>query len=242
MPPRRPRSSAAPPLAALLAAALLAGCALPSRPTGTAQETADAASAQAPRAPAPVVDVRTAAEAAPSAPALAEAEAPAPGREPVLRLLDFADRVRTLAQPDLQAVIARILDTPEAQRPPLQDAKLAIALGQTRASADIARALAVLQRLQANGSDEARRLHPFARLLAARYNEQKRADDQGERLGQQLRDSQRRIDQLNERLEAMRAIERSLAPRPSSLLGRPSSVAAHAGGHPGTDARAVPAP
>ncbi len=225
MSPSRSRPSFAPPLAALLAAALLQACALPPHP----QEAATSAgTAPAARAPVPIVDVRVAPESPPAA-APPETEAVAPGREPVLRLLDFADRARTLAPSELQATIARLAEIPDIQRTPLQEAKLAITLGQTRSPADIGKALAVLQRLQANGSDDARRLHPFARLLAARYNEQKRADDQSDRLGQQLRDSQRRIDQLNERLEAMRAIERSLAPRPSSLLGRPAPTAVHAG-------------
>ena len=44
--------------------------------------------------------------------------------------------------------------------------------------------------------------------------EQRRLEDSLERQSQQLREHQRRIDQLNERLEAMRAIERSLTTRP----------------------------
>ena len=51
-------------------------------------------------------------------------------------------------------------------------------------------------------------------LLANRLMDQRRLEDATERQAQQLRDSQRRIDQLNERLEAMRAIERSLTTRP----------------------------
>ena len=71
-----------------------------------------------------------------------------------------------------------------------------------------------MQKLLANQTEDARALHPLARLVAARLAEQKRVEDQLERQNQQLRDQQRRIDQLNERLEAMRAIERSLlAPR-----------------------------
>ena len=41
------------------------------------------------------------------------------------------------------------------------------------------------------------------------------------RLAQQLRESQRRIDVLNDRLEAMRAIERSLTPRAPAPGARP---------------------
>jgi len=58
-------------------------------------------------------------------------------------------------------------------------------------------------------------LHSLARTLAARYVEQRRVEDDRDRQAQQLRDSQRRIDQLNDRIEALRAIERSFA-RPHS--------------------------
>ena len=59
------------------------------------------------------------------------------------------------------------------------------------------------------------------RMLA--YAEQKRVEDQLERQNQQLRDSQRRIDQLNDRIEALRAIERSFArPNPAPAAPKPA--------------------
>ncbi|GAC1543257.1 MAG: hypothetical protein NVS2B4_21740 [Ramlibacter sp.] len=45
--------------------------------------------------------------------------------------------------------------------------------------------------------------------MLAQLAEQKRLEDQAERQAQQLRDTQRRVDQLAERLEALRAIERA---------------------------------
>jgi hypothetical protein len=68
----------------------------------------------------------------------------------------------------------------------------------------------------ADPSPDAQALQPFARLLLAQIADQRRADEQAERQAQQLREAQRRIEQLNDRLEAVRAIERSLpgpAPR-----------------------------
>jgi Mg2+ and Co2+ transporter CorA len=93
--------------------------------------------------------------------------------------------------------------------------QLALVLAQTRAPADLARGLGLLQRVLANPSNEAQVLHPLARLLAARYQEQRRVEDERDRQAQQLRDSQRRIDQLSDRIEALRAIERSFS-RPNS--------------------------
>ena len=68
---------------------------------------------------------------------------------------------------------------------------------------------------------EAIELRPLARLLAGRLHEARRLEDQADRLAQQLRESQRRIDVLNDRLEAMRAIERSLTPRAPAPGARP---------------------
>ena len=73
-----------------------------------------------------------------------------------------------------------------------------------------------------------RRPAPLARLLEARLTHQRRLEEQLERQGQQLRDAQRRNDQLSERLEAVRAIERSLQTRPAPAAASPSAPAAGA--------------
>ncbi|WP_235510011.1 hypothetical protein [Variovorax sp. Root473] len=131
---------------------------------------------------------------------------------PLTAMLAYADKVRPLGGADLSAEISRVGeqgDTPAAQM------QLAILLAQTRVPADLARALGLLQRVIGNPAPEAQPLHPLARALAARYIEQRRVEDDRDKQVQQLRDSQRRIDQLNERIEALRAIERSFA-RPNS--------------------------
>jgi hypothetical protein len=66
----------------------------------------------------------------------------------------------------------------------------------------------------ANAGPDAQPLHPLARLLAFRYGEQRRLEDQIEKERQQTREVQRKLDQTNERLEALKAIERSLTTRP----------------------------
>ena len=129
------------------------------------------------------------------------------------QLLAWADRTRGLPSTELSLEITRLIEIPDAQRIPANDLQLAITLGQTHVASDLPRAQASLQKLLANQTEDARALHPLARLVAARLAEQKRVEDQLEKQNQQLRDQQRRIDQLNERLEAMRAIERSMAPK-----------------------------
>jgi len=131
---------------------------------------------------------------------------------PQAAMLSYADKVRPLGGGELNTEIARIGDPGDS---PTTQMQLAILLSQTRVPADLARALGLLQRVIANPSPEAQPLHPLARALAARYVEQRRVEDDRDKQVQQLRDSQRRIDQLNDRIEALRAIERSFA-RPAT--------------------------
>ena len=84
------------------------------------------------------------------------------------------------------------------------------------------RAQALLQRVLGQNEPDARALHPLARLIAPQLAETRRADEQLERQAQQLRDAQRRIDVLNERLEAVRTIERSLPSVPASGASSPA--------------------
>jgi len=131
---------------------------------------------------------------------------------PVAAVLAYADKVRPLGGNELAAELSRLGEPGEV---PTAQMQLALALAQTRVPADLARAIGLLQRVMANPSADAQPLQPLARALAARYQEQRRVEDDRDRQAQQLRDSQRRIDQLNDRIEALRAIERSFA-RPNS--------------------------
>jgi hypothetical protein len=138
---------------------------------------------------------------------------------PVAAMLSYADKTRSLNGGELGAEISRIGDPGDS---PTTQMQLALLLAQTRVPADLARALGLLQRVIANPSPEAQPLQPLARALAARYVEQRRVEDDRDKQVQQLRDSQRRIDQLNDRIEALRAIERSFA-RPNMAPTAPAA-------------------
>jgi primosomal protein N'' len=164
-------------------------------------------------APAPAPEPMRVMVLPPPAPAPAAAPAPAPAPavqnavHPLETAVGYADRLRALPATDLGQEIQRL---GESSYTPLRATQLALALGQSRTAANASRAQALLQRVIADPAPEAQSLQPFARLLAAQVAEQRRLDEQAERQAQQLRDAQRRIDQLNDRLEAVRAIERSL--------------------------------
>ena len=147
------------------------------------------------------------------------------------QMLAFTDRVRLLTSAELGAEMARIGDPGDSAPAQMH---LAIALAATRVPADLARALGLLQRVIASQANDAAPIQPLARALAARYLEQRRIEDDRDRQVQQLREAQRRIDQLNDRLEALRAIERSvtrptnnhpavIAPAPVSNGAKPGS-------------------
>lgn len=143
-------------------------------------------------------------------PSVISAETP-PVPDVITALLSYADRLHALSPTDLAAEIVVQGDPGNVA---LRQMQLALALMHLRQPADTARSLGLLQRVITHTGPESLPLKPLARLLANRLMDQRRLEDAAERQAQQLRDSQRRIDQLNERLEAMRAIERSLTTRP----------------------------
>lgn len=59
-----------------------------------------------------------------------------------------------------------------------------------------------------------------ARLVAAHNADLRRQDETIDKLTQQLRESQRRNEQLGNKLEALKNIERALAPRPAAPVAR----------------------
>jgi len=138
-------------------------------------------------------------------------------------VLAFHDHVRQLPPPELGRELARVGDPPATPRATLQ---FAVLLGLTRNGGDLARALAALDPLLRSTAPEAAAWQPVARLIAARYAEQRRVEEQLERQNQQVRDSQRKLEQLNEKLEALKAIERSLTARPANGSAAPASAPA----------------
>ena len=200
--------------AVALAAALLAACTL-GPPPQAPQPTA-------PAAPASVASGATAsgnganAGVAPSA-----GTAPAPENAQAVRVLAYADRVRAMSGTELNQEVTRLGNA----YIPANQLQLALVLAQLRQTPELIRAQELLTRLLANPDAEAQALHPLARLLASRYGEQRRLEDLLEKQNQQTRDVQRRLDQTLERLEALKAIERSLTSRlPPPTAAAPASA------------------
>ena len=103
--------------------------------------------------------------------------------------------------------------------------ELALALAQTRNPGDLARAISLVDPVVRSAAPDFQPWQPVARLIAVRLAEQRRLEEQLERQAQQLRESQRNVQQLNEKLEALKAIERSLtnrAPAPAAPAPAPA--------------------
>ncbi len=162
-----------------------------------------------------------AAEEAPTPESVASAAAPPPVQPPAApapptteqatrEVLAFSDELRRMPVADLAREIARLGETPGNPKSVLE---LALVLGQTHSPGDAARGAALLDPLLKSTSPQTAPWQPLARLVANKLAEQRRLEEQIDRQNQQLRDSQRRIDQLSDKLEALKAIERSLTTR-----------------------------
>jgi hypothetical protein len=132
---------------------------------------------------------------------------------PLTRVLAYGERVRSMPPAELHQEAAR-LGAPSESAQPASQMQLALVLGQMRQLPELIRAHELLSRVLGNGSADAQPLHALARLMAFRFGEQRRVEDQLDKERQQSRELQKRLDQTSERLEALKAIERSLTSRP----------------------------
>ena len=108
------------------------------------------------------------------------------------------------------------LDLAKADTAPQNVIRRAMLQAAVRGPGDLARAQAVLEPLATATGKDAQLLAPLAQLLVGQYAELRRQEDSIDKLNTQLREAQRRNDLLNEKLEALKNIERSLSVRPAA--------------------------
>lgn len=170
----------------------------------------------------------TGGEADPTRPVLAQAD-PGEGALAVETALRYARIVRTLGPAELEQERQSLA---LAAGHPLNRVLQALALAQAP-GANLPRALALLDAVEASTSADAVALHPLVRALADQFAERLRLEgaaqrfaQQLERTGQQLKETHRHADQLQEKLDALTEIERSLtqraAPSPAPLPQPPT--------------------
>ena len=112
---------------------------------------------------------------------------------------------------------------------PANQLRLAMLLGHPRAAQDLGRALGLLDSVMKSSDPMAQTLSPLARLLADNYNERLKIDAQAEKQGaqlkEQLKESQRKTLELQEKLNGLADIERTLPPRARTIRPVPMTGA-----------------
>ena len=138
-----------------------------------------------------------------------------PGPLPPLAYYQMLSRLTPSELNRERMVLAALPANPNTQL------RTAMLLGAPRAPQDIGRALGLLEHVLKSSDPAALSLQPLARLLADNYSERQRLDGQLDRQGQQLKDSQRKAVELQEKIDGLADIERTLPARPRSQ--RPAS-------------------
>lgn len=128
-------------------------------------------------------------------------------------LLAYQSALRLMTPSELAKAQA---DLAKAEHAPQNTIRRAMLHAAVRGTGDLARAQALLETLLTATGKDAQLLAPLAQLLSSQYAELRRQEDSIDKLNAQLRDAQRRIDLLNEKLEALKNIERSLSVRPAA--------------------------
>ena len=157
----------------------------------------------APPPPAPVVEIPQPVKPPPIPP-------PEPIVEAARHLYEYHERIDDLSPAALAEEIQRLGNAPPDPETTL---KLAMALSFTGLTVDSVRALALLQPLVTPPTAVAEPWRTLATMIAANIADVRRMQERNERQAQQLKDSQRRLDEASQKLEALRAIERSLDSR-----------------------------
>ncbi|MES2075016.1 MAG: hypothetical protein V4462_05280 [Pseudomonadota bacterium] len=139
--------------------------------------------------------------------------APPPPPDPVAPLLNYHQALRRMSQGELLKELSGFNAQTKSPKLSLQTAMI---LMLTRGNGDLPRAQLLLDSVAASAEPEAEPLKPLSQLLASNCAEARRLAEHGDKLALQLKDSQRRNEQLSDMLEGLKAIERSLPTRPAA--------------------------
>lgn len=150
-----------------------------------------------------------------------EVRVPVPVVEPAdaaaRQLIDYHARLARMTPAELAE---EVTPRDDAALQPAAATQLALALSYSHVGGELARAQALLDQVARSTADEAKPWQGLARLVALRLAEQRRLEEQVDKLNNQARDNQRKLDLVNEKLEALKAIERSLNLRSSAPAGK----------------------
>lgn len=144
-------------------------------------------------------------------PAAAPAAASRPEEQPSLPALNYYQMLQRMTGAEIgreRMVLAALPVTPTNQ------VRLAMVLGHPRGPLDFPKAFALLDAVLKSTDPSAVALHPLVRLLLDNYNERLRLEREQDKLGGQLKESQRKAVELQEKIDRLADIERTLPQRP----------------------------
>lgn len=130
----------------------------------------------------------------------------------VAPLLSYHQSLRRMSQGEL---LKELSGLSLQKRSPRVAVQMGMVLMLTRGGGDLARAQTLLDSVATATDLEAAPFRPLAQLLSSNCAETRRLYDHADKLATQQKDNQKRIDQLNEMLEGLKAIERTLPARPA---------------------------
>ncbi len=133
-------------------------------------------------------------------------------QDEVAPMLAYHQSLRRMTQGEL---LKELSSLSLQQKTPKVQLQSAMVLSLTRGGGDLARAQAQFDIVATMQEPEAQGLRQLAQLLSAQCADTRRLLDESERLRTQLKDNQRKNEQLNETLEALKEIERGLPARAS---------------------------
>jgi len=142
-------------------------------------------------------------------------------REPILALVAYHGMLDQMATPELRAAQRALADPGDD---PLAQMRSAMLLGHPRAPADTARARSLLEAVNASDHADAIRLQPLARLLLTELRARMQLARDLERIDAQRKASDTARSDLQQKLDALTEIERSLPARPSADATPPEAT------------------
>jgi hypothetical protein len=138
----------------------------------------------------------------------------ASARPAVNLLLAYHRAVEGLSQADLNKELIALNSAPAGAE---TEVRKAMVLGCMRDSARLARARAILASVLMMDDADALSLRPLVEWMMDNNTELRRTISSNDRQASQLKELQRRFDQLNEKLEAMKRIESSQPASPIEI-------------------------
>lgn len=138
-----------------------------------------------------------------------------PPANEVAPLLSYHQSLRRMSQGELLKELSGLM---QQKRSPRLSVQMAMVLMLTRGGGDLARAQGLLDNVANSTAAESAPFKSLAQVLSSNCAEMRRLADTADKLVAQQKESQRRIEQLNDMVEGLKNIERTLPARPSASM------------------------